>query len=81
VNVTINARELRASLPEIVRRVRKGTRFTVLYRSRPAFDMIPAEPRVAAGAGPGGDSLYHALPVGGSGKGLAARQHDEVLYR
>lgn len=34
---TINAKELRASLPRIVERVRRGERFTVLYRSRPAF--------------------------------------------
>ena len=28
MNTTINAKQLRASLPEIVRRVRKGARFT-----------------------------------------------------
>ena len=38
---TINAKQLRASLPEMVRRVRQGERFTVLYRSRPAFRIVP----------------------------------------
>lgn len=37
---TINAKQLRASLPETVRRVRRGERFTVLYRSRPAFRIV-----------------------------------------
>ena len=31
-NITINAKELRASLPKVVERVRRGARFTVLYR-------------------------------------------------
>ena len=35
--VSINAKRLRATLPDVVNRVRKGTRFTVIYRSRPAF--------------------------------------------
>ena len=40
-NVSINAKRLRGSLPEVVQRVRKGTRFTVIYRSRPAFQIVP----------------------------------------
>ncbi len=40
---TINAKELRARLPEPVRRVRRGERFTVLYRSRPAFRIVPVQ--------------------------------------
>ena len=31
MNVSINAKRLRATLPEVVERVRKGTRFTVIY--------------------------------------------------
>ena len=38
---TINAKELSASLPDIVRREKKGERLTVLYRSRPAFQIVP----------------------------------------
>jgi hypothetical protein len=32
MNTLINAKELRASLPAIVGQVRRGARFTVLYR-------------------------------------------------
>jgi antitoxin (DNA-binding transcriptional repressor) of toxin-antitoxin stability system len=41
MNVPINAKRLRATLPEVVERVRKGTRFTVINRSRPAFQICP----------------------------------------
>jgi len=41
MNVPINAKRLRASLPDVVERVRKGARFTVIYRSRPAFQIVP----------------------------------------
>jgi predicted nucleic acid-binding protein/antitoxin (DNA-binding transcriptional repressor) of toxin-antitoxin stability system len=41
MDTTINAKELRASLPKIVERVRRGERFTVLYRSRPALRLVP----------------------------------------
>ena len=34
MNVAINAKRLRATLRDVVERVRKGTRFTVFYRSR-----------------------------------------------
>ena len=36
----INAKELRSSLPRIVERVRRGERFTVVYRSRPALRLF-----------------------------------------
>jgi len=41
MNVSINAKRLRASLPGVVKRVQKGARFTVIYRSRPAFQIVP----------------------------------------
>ena len=76
----INARELRAHLAEVVEKVRKGGRLTVLYRSRPAFDIVPVldsrlDPRDVEN-----DSLFRAEPVGSSRSGDAARRHDEVLY-
>ncbi len=40
---TINAKTLRANLPAVVERVRKGARYAVLYRSRPAFRIVPVE--------------------------------------
>jgi hypothetical protein len=35
--VSISAKRLRASLPDVLERVRKGTRFTATYRSKPAI--------------------------------------------
>lgn len=77
---TINAKQLRASLPDVVERVRKGARFTVIYRSRPAFRIVPVDDE---GESPGlldGESLYRAAPVGRSKDGRAAADHDDVLY-
>lgn len=77
---TINTKELRGTLPDVVRRVRQGARFTVLYRSRPAFQIVPIDdqetPRVPLKA----DPLYRARPVGRSSDGLTAAEHDIVLY-
>jgi len=78
---TINTKELRASLPEIVRRVRRGERFTVIYRSRPAFRVVPvtgSEALVRESLPE--DPLYRAQAVGRSEDGLTARDHDQVLY-
>jgi prevent-host-death family protein len=78
--VSINAKQLRASLPDVVKRVRKGTRFTVIYRSRPAFQIVP----VGEDAEPAGDllddPLYKAPAVGRSRDGRAAADHDRDLY-
>ena len=37
----ISAKQLRDRLQDVVETVRRGGRFTVLYRSRPAFDIVP----------------------------------------
>jgi prevent-host-death family protein len=81
MSVLISAKDLRARLPEVVRRTRQGTRFTVLYRSRPAFEIVPAEPLTGLDTSPSEDSLYRAAPVGGSREETVAVRHDEVLYR
>lgn len=77
---TLNAKQLRASLPRVVRDVGRGARFTVLYRSRPAFQIVP----IGADAGPTAkleeDPLYKAAAVGRSADGLSGAQHDAVLY-
>jgi len=62
--------------------VRKGARFTVLYRSNPAFQIVPideteAPPRTPLEA----DPLYRARAVGRSSDGRTAAEHDESLYR
>jgi prevent-host-death family protein len=79
-NISINAKRLRASLPDVVERVRKGTRFTVIYRSRPAFQIVPVDDRADAAGAVEDDPLYGAPAVGRSGDGRAASQHDTDLY-
>jgi prevent-host-death family protein len=76
----INAKELRASLPSVVRRVRAGERITVTYRSRPAFRIVPVED-VGTPDGPlSEDPLYGAEAVGRSRDGRSASEHDAILY-
>jgi len=80
MNVSINAKRLRGSLPDVVERVRKGTRFTVIYRSRPAFQIVPVnEGEQHVGELPE-DPLYRAGPVGRSHDGRTAEDHDTLLY-
>jgi antitoxin (DNA-binding transcriptional repressor) of toxin-antitoxin stability system len=80
MNVVINAKDLRASLPRIVGRVRKGARFTVLYRSRAAFQIVPVTDAAAAAAPLADDPLFRAAAVGRSSDGFVAADHDAVLY-
>jgi len=81
MNVPINAKRLRASLPDVVERVRRGTRFTVIYRSRPAFQIVPVNDADRAPAALADDPLYRAKAVGRSRDGRTAADHDVVLYR
>ena len=78
---TINAKQLRAGLPRIVERIRRGERFTVLYRSRPAFRLVPPDDDAAIVHPLEDDPLYHATPVGKSSDGLCSADHDALLYR
>lgn len=80
MNVSINAKRLRASLPQVVERVRKGTRFTVIYRSRPAFQIVPVDDAARGSVGLTDDPLYRAAPVGESRDGGDAADHDSLLY-
>lgn len=80
MNVPINAKQLRGSLPDVVERVRKGTRFTVIYRSRPAFQIVPVNETEQAPADLAEDPLYRALAVGRSTDGKTAADHDALLY-
>jgi antitoxin (DNA-binding transcriptional repressor) of toxin-antitoxin stability system len=80
MNVPINAKRLRASLPDVVQRVRKGTRFTVIYRSRPAFQIVPVNEAEQAPVALMDDPLYRAQAVGRSSDGRTAADHDAVLY-
>ena len=78
---SINAKRLRASLPEVVERVRKGERFTVIYRSRPAFRIVPIDEAEQQPGPVEHDSLYGAAAVGRSADGRTAADHDRDLYR
>ncbi len=80
MNVPINAKRLRASLPDVVKRVQKGTRFTVIYRSRPAFQIVPVTDSEQALVTLADDPLYRAPAVGRSSDGRTAAGHDAVLY-
>ena len=79
MHTTISAKEMRLTLPEVGR---GAPRYTVIYRSRPAFDLVPvggvdATSNVAEKP----DILYQAGPVGRSRDGKAATDHDAALYR
>ena len=76
----INTKELRASLPRIVADVRQGKQFTVLYRSRPAFRIVPVEDEDRLTCSLKEDPLYKAEAVGESHDGLSAADHDALLY-
>ena len=77
---TINVKELRASLPKIVERVRRGERFTVLYRSRPAFRIVPATDEDLGTVELSEDPLYRAQALGASTDGATSEDHDSALY-
>ena len=81
MNITINAKQLRTSLPDVVARVRKGARVTVIYRSTPAFQIVPVDDEGAPRAALAADPLYRAEPVGHSTDGRTAADHDAILYR
>lgn len=80
MNTLINVKELRASLPEVVEKVRHGARFTVLYRSRPAFQVIPVDAAPESLPPLESDPLYHAKALGRSTDGRSAADHDRLLY-
>jgi prevent-host-death family protein len=80
MNTNINAKKLRASLAEVVKRVRQGARFTVIYRSRPAFQIIPVDDAGFPVVPLEKDRLYRAKPVGRSRDGRSSADHDTLLY-
>ena len=80
MNITINAEQLRASLPKLVESVRRGARYTVLYRSRRAFQIIPVDDNDAPRGALQDDPLYRAKALGKSADGRTASDHDAILY-
>jgi antitoxin (DNA-binding transcriptional repressor) of toxin-antitoxin stability system len=81
MNMIINAKDLRASLPAVVAKVRRGARFTVLYRSRPAFQVVPVDVPASPEAAIEEDPLYRAKALGRSTDRRSAADHDTMLYR
>jgi len=77
---TINTKELRASLPAIVEGIKRGERFTVLYRSRPAFRIVPLDDVERVICPLSKDPLYGAGALGGYMDGSSAADHDAILY-
>ncbi len=77
---TINTKELRASLAKIVEDVKRGKQFTVLYRSRPAFRIVPLDDADRVAYPLEKDSLYHSGAVGESKDDFSASDHDAMLY-
>ena len=80
MNITINVKQLRASLPKLIERVSQGARFTVLYRSRRAFQIVPVDEADAPRGALQADPLYRAKAVGKSTDGKSASGHDAFLY-
>jgi antitoxin (DNA-binding transcriptional repressor) of toxin-antitoxin stability system len=64
----------------VVARVRKGTRFTVIYRSRPAFQIVPVDEAVQVSTALDDEPLYRAAAVGRSRDKRTAADHDSQLY-
>jgi antitoxin (DNA-binding transcriptional repressor) of toxin-antitoxin stability system len=80
MNTLISAKQLRSSLPDVVKKVRRGARFTVLYRSRPAFQVVPMGATEETPGDLDRESLYRAKAVGRSTDGHSAAEHDALLY-
>jgi len=77
---TINIKELRASLPDIIKKVRLGDQFVVLYRSRPAFRIMAVDAEEELTIPLSDDPIYRAPAIGRSFDGLTSQDHDLTLY-
>jgi antitoxin (DNA-binding transcriptional repressor) of toxin-antitoxin stability system len=80
MNIPINAKRLRATLSDVVERGGQGTPCTVIYRSRPAFQIVPVDYQGSAPMSLQEDTLYRAQPVGSSDDGRTSIDHDAILY-
>jgi antitoxin (DNA-binding transcriptional repressor) of toxin-antitoxin stability system len=78
---TINTKQLRTGLGNIIERVKRGASFLVLHRSRPAFQIVPPNARPGSLPALESDPIYRANALGRSKDGLCAADHDSLLYR
>ena len=76
----INIKELRAQMPRVLRSVRKGKRFLVLHRSKPAFELVSPSGATSPLPPLEEDPVFNWAGVGESSDGLSAADHDRVLY-
>ena len=79
MNPLINAKDLQASLPAIVEKVRRGACFIVLYQGRPAFQILPVTPVFKPTGDLARDLLYEAKTVSCSAKERSATKPDPLL--
>lgn len=78
-HVCITVERLRASLAEVVKCVRKGTRFTVTYRGEPVFRIVSVTDRDRRAIALEDDPRYRAPAVGRSSDRWTAADHDSIL--
>ena len=76
----LSAKTLRSSLPDVVARVKRGERFTLLYRSEPVLQLVPMNASAEARTALEDDPLYGAPGLGRSEDGRRSEDHDELLY-
>ena len=76
----INTKELRESMLSVVEDVRKGAHFTVLYRSHPAFNIVPIHSEPDFEELGDDNPLLKRLCVGTSTQQPAVQGHDKELY-
>jgi prevent-host-death family protein len=76
----INAKTLRSQLAKILKRVQKGERYTIIYRSRPVCEVVPLGSGELDLLDLDEEPLYGAKAVGRSSDGKTAADHDEFLY-
>ncbi len=43
MNIEISAYEARTKLPELLRSIQAGDRYTITYRGKPVADLVPSE--------------------------------------
>jgi len=80
MKAAISATALRASLRSVVRQVRRGERITVIYRGRPAFQIVPLMSMRPSDCPLETDPLFRAKAIGRARDGGSAGAHDAVLY-
>lgn len=81
MQTTISSGQLKSNFGQIIGQIKKGNKFTVSYRKRPAFEILPLARQEQCIADLKSDPLYHSGPLGRSSTGDASLKHDQVLYQ